>query len=334
MAFWDIFSGNSGRDTAIWGAGNQQAGLDKQLGYVNTGQTAANKAINQGTQYSLSALRQGANQGREDITRDFGAGQTALAGSRDSAIDAYNRNPALLQGAADRSDAYYAPLGEEANRGFSAYGDVAGINGAAGQDRARSNFRAGPGYQFMVDEGVNAAARAANATGMGASGNTMDAVTRLGANMADQEFDDYVARLNPYLTLAPNIAGARAGIQTQLGQDLAANNVGIAGVHTGYGKDSAALYGQQGTSLAALATGLGTNISNVRQAQGTNLANIATNAATNRSNVAGANTTALTNLGTAGMGAGQQANANTCNAGMQVANLAADTAGKFKNPFA
>jgi hypothetical protein len=334
MAFWDIFSGDPGRKTALWGAQNQQAGLDKQLGYIGTGATAANKAINSGTTMSLAALNKANAQGRADVNTNFGAGQTALSQGRDSALDAYNRNPDILTGAAGRADAYYAPLGEEANRGFSAYGDVAGINGAAGQARARENFQTGPGYQFQVDEATNAAVRAANAAGMTASGNTLDAVTRLGSNLADKEFDDYVARLNPYLALAPNIAGSRAGIQTQLGQDLSANNAAIAGVQTGYGKDSAALYGQQGTSLAALATGLGTNISNIRQNQGTNLANIATNAATNRSNIQGGNTTATTNLGTAGMGAGQQANANTWNAGMQVANLAVDAAtGKFKNPF-
>jgi hypothetical protein len=33
------------------------------------------------------------------------------------------------------------------------------------------------------------------------------------------------------------------------------------------------------------------------------------------------------------MMAGQQGNANAWNAGMQLANLAVDTAGKFKNPF-
>ncbi|MET0721503.1 MAG: hypothetical protein ABWY64_11795 [Tardiphaga sp.] len=333
MAFWDIFSGNPGRNTAIWGAQNQQAGAGQQLGYIDQGQTAAQKQLTRSHNLSLEGLRQTNRTARADVTGQYGLGLDALTGSRDSALDVYNRNPAILQGAADRSDAFYAPLGEEANRGFSAYGDAAGVNGAAGQDRARSNFRAGPGYQFTVDEATNAAVRAANAAGMTASGNTLDSVTRLGANLADKEFDDYVARLNPYLQLAPSIAGSRAGIQTQLGKDLAANNVGIAGIHTGYGKDAAALRMGEGNTLASLATGLGTNLTNVRQAYGTNMANIATGAAQNRSNIAGANTAALTNLGTAGMGAGQQANANTWNAGMQVANLVADTAGKFKNPF-
>ena len=334
MAFWDIFSGTAGRNAAIWGAGNEQAGETRQLGQIDTGQTTATNAINRGADLSLSALDTGYTTGRNDINTHFDAGRAVLGQGLENSVGTYNRNPAILQGAADRSDAFYAPLGAEANRGYSAYGDAAGINGAAGQDRARSNFRAGPGYQFMVDEGVNAAARAANATGMGASGNTMDAVTRLGTNMADQEFDDYVARLNPYLTLAPNIAGSRAGIQTQLGQDLAANNAAIAGLYTGYGKDAAGLLAQEGTSLASLASGHGSNVANIRTGQAGNLSNIATNAGASRSNIIGGTNDSLTSLGTSGMVAGQQGNANAWNAGMQVANLAADTAGKFKNPFA
>ena len=218
MAFWDVFSGNAGRNTAIWGAQNQQAGLDKQLGYINTGATAANKAINSGTTMSLAALNNANTQGRADVNTNYGQGLSALKGGLTAATNVMYRNPSILQGAAGKADAFYAPLGAEANRGYSAYGDAAGVNGAEGQARARENFQAGPGYEFQVDEATNAAVRAANAAGMTASGNTLDAVTRLGSNLADKEFDDYMAHLNPYLTLAPNIAGSRAGIQTQLGQ--------------------------------------------------------------------------------------------------------------------
>jgi hypothetical protein len=234
-----------------------------------------------------------------------------------------NQNPQIITQYGANADAFYAPLGEEANRGFSAYGDAAGINGAAGQANARQNFQTGPGYEFMVNQGVNAAARAANATGMGASGNTLDATTRLGAHLADQEWDDYMAHLAPYLQLAPGIAGKRADIQTGMSDDLIANNAAIAGLYTGYGKDRAALAMGQGNTLASLATGLGTN-----------KAGIYGDASRNLANITGAETAAITGQGQAAMLAGQAANQNTWNAGMQLATLAAGNADKVAKAFA
>ena len=312
MGVLDIFSGEPGRNTAIWSAANTQTGADKQRQYINTG-----------SDFSLAALGAGAKQGRKDVTAQYNAGAKALGAGRNASLSVMNRNPALIQQYGAQADSYYAPLAAEANRGYSAYGDAAGINGAAGQANARQNFQTGPGYEFMVNQGVNAAARAANATGMGASGNTLDATTRLGAHLADQEWDDYMAHLQPYLNLAPTIAGKRADIQTGMSDDLTANNAALASLYTGYGKDMGALRMGQGNTLASLATGLGTN-----------KAGIYGDASRNLANITGAETAAITGQGQAGMQAGQAANQNAWNAGMQVANLVASNAGKATKAFA
>jgi hypothetical protein len=312
MGILDVFGGEKGRDTSIWSAGNTQAGANRQRSYLGTGATQ-----------SLAALGRGYNQGRKDVTGQYAPGLRHLNDARISSLAAINRNPDIIRQYGANADSYYAPLGEEANRGFSTYGDAAGINGGAGQDRARANFRAGPGYEFMLGQGINAATRAANAAGMTASGNTMQAAQKLGSGLADQQWDDYMAHLAPYLNLAPQIAAKRADIQTGMSDDLTANNTALAGLYTGYGKDAAALRMGQGNTLASLATGYGSNQSNIYTGLGTNL-----------SNVTGAETAAITGQGQAGMLAGQQGNANALNFGMQAANLAAGQAPKIIKAFA
>jgi hypothetical protein len=129
--------------------------------------------------------------------------------------------------------------------------------------------------------------------------------------------------LAPYLNLAPQIAGKRADIQTGMSDDLIANNAAIAGLYTGYGKDAAAVRMGKGNTLASLATGLGTN-----------QAGIYGDLSRNLSNVTGAETAAVTGQGQAGMLAGQTANQNTWNAGMELAKLAAGNADKVAKAFA
>jgi hypothetical protein len=318
---------------AIWGANNTNLGADRQRDYIN-----------QGADLSLAALGAGNQQARSDLAATTGQAQTGLDTGLNAAVGAlntltpaynylYNQGDQGLGDAGAQADSIYQPLAAGANAGFSAYGDAAGVNGAQGQNRARENFQTGPGYTFARDEALQAATRGANATGMGASGNTMDALSRLGNNLANQEWGSYVNRLSPYLNLAPQIANQRAGIVTntaaqraglgqQYGGQLGQVTGNIANLYSGYGRDSAAARTGYGNTLASLGTGLGSNMAGIYGDQSRNL-----------SNITGAETGTLTNLGQAGYQAGQQANANTWNAGMQVANLAADVFGKVKNPF-
>jgi hypothetical protein len=299
MGLLDLFSGTNGRNAAIWSAGTTQGGADAQRGSLNTG-------ANQG----LAALGQGYNTARNDIQAASGSAQGVLR-------DYYQSNAIpYAQQAGAQAQGYFAPLGAEANRGFSAYGDATGVNGAVGRSNARENFQAGPGYEYMVNQGVNAASRAANATGMGASGNTLDATTRLGSNLANQEWGNYINRLNPYLNLAPAIAGQQAGAALRTGET-------VSGLARDYGRDIAGLQVGAGNTLASLGSGYGSN-----------QAGIYGDLSRNLSNVTGAETAAVTGQGQAGLLAGQTANQNTWNAGLQLANLAAGNAGKVANAFA
>jgi len=137
MGVLDLFSGTPGRNTAIWSAGTTAAGADKSRKYVQDY-----------GKLSLADLDKGVATARGDVNTNYGAGANALAAGKTGALAALAPNAGIIRNAASTADSYYAPLATEANRGYSAYGDAAGTNGVAGQDRARDNFRAGPGYEW------------------------------------------------------------------------------------------------------------------------------------------------------------------------------------------
>ena len=333
MGIFDLFSGSSGRNAAIWSAGNTQEGANKQRDYVTTG-------ADQG----LAALGAGYTQGRSDLTNayntaanttmgQYGQSYGQLGQGTNAAAANLGQTYNILSNYGQQADSYWQPLATQANTGYSQYGDATGVNGAQGYNRARTNFRTAPGYAFTVDEGVNAATRAANATGMGASGNTLDATTRLGSHLADQEWDDYLASLSPYLDKATDIAAARTGISQHTGDALAANQTNIANLYNQYGKDTAKLSSDYGTSLSNLATNTGSSLSNLAGNYGTGQSNIYTALGNSLSNITGAETNTITGQGQAGLTAGQTANANTWNAGMELANLLASVMGKSSSSF-
>lgn len=126
---------------------------------------------------------------------DLNAGMAGTMPALDSAIGAYTP---------------VAALGTKYGRGSDAYMDALGINGAEGNTRAVDAFHAGPGYQFAVDQATNAGQRAAARFSPG--GNEIDAVTRIGAGLADQEWKTHLTNLGGFVPQeASAVSGAAAG---------------------------------------------------------------------------------------------------------------------------
>jgi hypothetical protein len=108
-------------------------------------------------------------------------------------------------------------LAQKYGAGTGLYLDALGTNGAAGNARATGAFQAGPGYQFALDQGLNALNRRRAAGGMLDSGNAdLDAV-KFGTGLADQTYGDWLTRLgglvNPELSATSGAASGKAGIQ-------------------------------------------------------------------------------------------------------------------------
>lgn len=113
--------------------------------------------------------------------------------------------------------ALYDPYRTQGIAALGQYSDAIGMNGAEGNDRAVASFRAGPGYQWAVDQSTDAVARKAGAIGALGSGNTMAAISDRAGHMADQEYDDYLDRLNGVVGLGYDATGRQAGITQDRG---------------------------------------------------------------------------------------------------------------------
>lgn len=158
----------------------------------------------------------------------FGGGYDDAAQAKIQGLNAgYNQASGLYdQGRGALNTNYAAALApfqtvmNGANAGANAYGDATGANGPAGFDRATANFRADPGYQYSVDQGLKAVDRGAAARGMLRSGNVLTAEQTLGSNLADQQYGNYVSRLQPYLGQQLGAAGGTATVNMGLGNNL------------------------------------------------------------------------------------------------------------------
>lgn len=160
----------------------------------------------------------------------LGAAVAGRRNLRDGAAieDLQQQNADLLDGFEDDYGATFDASTARAGAGANLYADAVGLNGAAGNAAAESAYRASPGYQWSVDQALQAMFRGASASGMLASGNTLTAATELGHNLASQDFGAWRGALSPYLRLE------QAGLENQsaLGSlitegRLANNNAGI-----------------------------------------------------------------------------------------------------------
>lgn len=90
------------------------------------------------------------------------------------------------------------------------YMNALGLNGAQGNAAATGAFQAGPGYQWQRDQALDAGQRAASRFSPG--GNEIDSITRLGSNLANQEYGGWLTRLGGFMPQESQaVAGAAAG---------------------------------------------------------------------------------------------------------------------------
>jgi len=157
------------------------------------------------------------NQGLIDTFRTQGneiidTGEQQSAGALDSAIGAYQ------------------PWVDAGTGALGTYQDAIGLNGSEGNARATGAFQTGPGYQFAMDQGTQAALRGASAGGMLNSGNTLTALTEFGQGLADQEYGSWLDRLNNLSGQGMQGAGGQAqgyGAKADLYQTGTGNRLGL-----------------------------------------------------------------------------------------------------------
>lgn len=147
----------------------------------------------------------------------------------------------------DRAIGLFDEYTQQGGQAAGAYGDAIGLGGQEGYDRAVESFRAGPGYQFAVDQGTEAALRAASRTGNIASGNTAIAISDRAQGLADQEYQRYLDNLFRASGQGLQATGQQAGFISGLG-DLEYGH-GAAKAGLAYGTETS--IGQSRAQLAA-----------------------------------------------------------------------------------
>lgn len=90
---------------------------------------------------------------------------------------------------------YYDPYSQTGGAANSMYANALGLNGAGGNVAASGAFQANPGYQFAMDQGVQALDRSAAGKGFYGSGNAAVELNKFGQGQANQEYGNWLSRL-------------------------------------------------------------------------------------------------------------------------------------------
>lgn len=185
------------------------------------------------------AYRKGYKGAKRDLKRGFKGLRQDYAGALDQISGSEGVATGAINTSRDAALAEFDPFVAAAAGAPGMYSDAIGLGGDTGRDRAVSAFRASPGYDFMVNQGLDAIDRRAASRGMLGSGNTRIDTANYVTGVADQEYGSWLDRLAGQQEFGANIAGGRAGIHTASGQNLA-------DIATGSGTRRAAIYTGQG----------------------------------------------------------------------------------------
>jgi hypothetical protein len=302
--FSTLFSGGAEREAAE----RNRAALGR---YTNDSLGAFNRGLDR----SDDALRTGKNSANAYQQQNFGLYDN-LRSSGNAILD---RGRADSLATLDPARGYYDPLaglGTKYGSATSLYLDSVGARGAEGSARAQNAFQAGPGYQFTLDQGLNAINRRRAASGMLNSGNADVDALNYGTGLANQTYGDWQNRLagfvNPELSATSGASSGRAGIASSIANAIGADTAARLGLEQGITQ------GQAGVNTARAANDV---------ALGNTLAGLYTGDATNRVGVFGNNLsgqTAANNLQAQGQAQGAR---NLMNAGMSLATLATGAMG-------
>jgi hypothetical protein len=272
-----------------------EQGLKYQTDQIGTGDQRLSQNFDQARDYLTAARTKGTNYLTDQaaIARgDINGAQTAGIGyltdqsgvARNDINNAMAAGQGFLSGGADQAATYLnnalTPWNQLAGigmQGVQSYGDLIGLNPGIDQTELLRNT---PGYQWQMDQGLDAINRLANSRGeLSGGGNTQD-LLKYSQGLADQTYQQAVANRTPYFGMAENAAAGQASVNAQLSglyDRLSQNQAGLAQWGGGLNAANATQLGQDQSNLAQWAGGQ--NAANANQL-GSNLANLRTGTAT------------------------------------------------------
>lgn len=165
----------------------------------------------------------------------YGAKKQASAAKRAGAVEA---------AAAQRAEARLAPYAETGGNALARLAGALGLGTPEEQQVAYNALAETPGYQFELNQGIDAIDKSAAARGGLFSGNTMRAVQEYGQGLASTTFGNYLARLGELVrggqsaAAGQGAAGIQAGTATAggirgAGNALAQGAYGVSNAITG-----------------------------------------------------------------------------------------------------
>jgi hypothetical protein len=243
-------------------AGAQQNTLtdyaNKAIGTLGPAYDSARGALTSNFAPALSAVNAGYDAARPDVMSNY---QTGL-GQINRGIAGYDP---------------YVGTGTAANTMLS---NALGLGGAGGNAAATAAFQAGPQYQWNLDQATGNAVRGANRYGMSTGGNTLDAITRLGSNLASGEYNNWLGNLNTMAGRGLSAASGQGGLLSTSGQLSANLGNNLGNLDTGRGNAVGNLYTNLGSGLGSLFANQGTNTANIYTGLGSGIAGVQGNLAT------------------------------------------------------
>jgi hypothetical protein len=154
----------------------------------------------------------------------------------------------------------FSPYNQTGQAANTTLANALGLNGAAGNTAAQGAFQANPGYQFNLDQQLQATNRGAAAGGMLASGNLLTALQDRSSQVANQEYGGWLDRLAQQSGQGLQAASGAAsgyGRLSDLYQQGTGQRLGLGQYVTGGKAGANSMYAQGGEMNAKSLAGLG-----------------------------------------------------------------------------
>ena len=166
----------------------------------------------------------GLNQGQPLIDA-ANQNKTAIGTYNTTANNIIDTGANAAQGYLGQANNLYAPLAQEGQAAGNMYANSLGLNGAAGNAAATAAYQASPGYQFTMDQGLQALDRTAAGNGqLGGGGLTADTL-KYATGLANQDYGNWQSQLGSTSTAIGSAIPGETGVLTNLG-NLATNTAG------------------------------------------------------------------------------------------------------------
>lgn len=326
MGLFDALTGDAGHQAAT----QQRNALGLMVPQLaNVGQTAYGQAGDQ--------LAAGYGQARTDLGTGYGASTGAINTGAGGALGYLGNGISGAMGQLDQArgaltagGGAYAPLGDLAGqygKGAGLYADSLGINGAGGNQNAVNAFQAGPGYNFALDQGIDAINRKRNAAGMLNGGNADRDAQIYGQGLANQEYGKWQDRLGAYNPLQLQAATGYAQGNQAINSGVANTYGAGAGLLDASGRAQASVAQGQGNSLADVANRYYGGLGGLDTGGGTAQALNTIGGAQNYQGIFGKGLDQWNGTYQQDAKASEEASKNSLNLGVNLAKLAAGAAG-------